>query len=214
MKRKKPKAKASPVIMVTSDGQAYIGPTPERIAKAIDEDGNSLLSEMTVDKTTNWRAMRITDSPIARMVHCKKPKLDNDQYQAGLAFYTVAYKSGLIASGVIDPAAIRVDGGQFKDVSDARIAAQTRYNHIIKAVDYDDLHVLDFIVVQETPLAEYAERFQRIPTRRERQAVALDRLRRALDKLAIHFAIKARPRGVNAYVGERPGILPIREDAA
>lgn len=185
-----------------------IGPTPERLRRAIGEDGKPAVSEVDLGENVNWKAFRLNDAPLGRLLHCKHPKITVDQFNAGESYHAVVYYTGMMASGVVDPSRVVVDGGQHKHIPDRLIAAKARYEIIIKRMPYELHHIVDAVVVQEIPLAEYAERFTRIKKRPTRQAVALDRLCMGLDWLVSHFDIGRKPVRMQAHVGEMPVILP------
>lgn len=200
-----------------------IGPTPERLRRAIGDDGKPVVSEVDLGENVNWKAFRLNDAPLGRLLHCKHPKITVDQFNAGEAYHAVVYYTGMMASGVVDPSRVVVDGGQHKHIPDRLIAAKARYERIIKGtakrafhdrMPYELHHIVDAVVVQEIPLGEYAERFQRIKERRSRQAVALDRLHMGLDWLVSHFDIGRKPVRMQAHVGERPEIQPPQEIAS
>lgn len=163
----------------------YIGPTPERLAKA----GRAV---EPVESETGYETLRMLDgSPLEQLATEGKKKpgrgITGDQYHAGARYYEDFYKAGMHASGVIDPAAVRVDGGQHKGVASYRLEAASRYNAALKALDAISAAILSDIVLHERPLATYAERFQAFPQARERRAIALQRLRDALDQLDRHY---------------------------
>jgi hypothetical protein len=163
----------------------YIGPTPERLAKA----GRNV---EPVASETGYETLRMLDgSPLEQLATLGKrnPRkgITGDQYHAGARYYADAYTSGMFASGVVDLVAERVDGGQHKDVSSAKLEAMSRYNRALKALDRVSKDILSDVVLHEMPLAKYAERFTRFPIARERRAIALQRLRDALDQLDQHY---------------------------
>lgn len=192
-----------------TESRERIGPTPERLARSIGDDGRPMIAEIEVGSDNiNWRAYRLNDAPLGRLRFAAKPKITGEQYAAGESYYGVVYYAGMMASGVIDPSRVIVDGGQHKHIPDRLIAAKARYEKVIKRMDFPVWHIVDAVVVQETRLSDYAERFRQFNERRIRQAVALDRLQRGLDWLADHFGITARrAAGIVASVGERPAIV-------
>jgi len=163
----------------------YIGPTPERLAKA----GRAV---EPVESETGYETLRMLDgSPLEQLATIGKrsPRkgITGDQYHAGARYYADAYAAGMFASGVMDPAQERVDGGQHKDIAAYRLEALSRYNAALKALDRISAAILSDIVLHEMPIAVYAERFHRFPQARERRAIALQRLRDALDQLDEHY---------------------------
>lgn len=180
-----------------------VRPTPERLAKAGDD-----IAEFISDGRLTYR---MKDSPIDRLAFGKRHKINADQYGAAMRLYADAYGAGLIPSCVIDLAKERVDGGQYKDISDIRIACQVRYEHAIKVLSYDHFMIVEAIVVQEVSLAEYAERFTRHRKRIIRQGVAVELLCQGLDSLARHYnpsGLTQRSIRSSMAEGDRPIILP------
>lgn len=190
------------------------GPTPERLAKAGD-----LVEEFTPADAEHHKAKRMLDgSPldVLRERGKRNPAkgINADQYHAGFRFYSDWYQAGFAASGVIDPAKERVDCEGAHDISDRVLAAQTRFNHAVKALDYDAKHILDDVVLMETPLNIYADRFREFAQHRERRAIALMLIRKGLDQLARHY-LPPRRDGIRAHMqdGARPIIMPSGEES-
>lgn len=189
--------------------QDQLGPTPERLARALDADGISNMQEVEFERdNVNWRAYRLADAPLGRLLTRKR--IDREQFNAGECYYGVVYYAGMMGAGPPPTDRIIVDGGRHKDIPERLIAAKARWELIVKRMDYPLLHICDAIIVQEIPLAEYAERFRRHTERRVRQGVALDRLIMGLDWLALHFGTKETRRGVvgGIAVSDRPIIMP------
>lgn len=173
--------------------QRYIGPTPERLAKA----GKAV---EPVASETGYTTLRMLDgSPLEQLATIGKrnPRkgITGDQYHAGCRYYADAYLSGMFASGVLDLVQERVDGGQHKDVSSQKLEAMSRYNAALKALDRASANILADVVLHEVPLAKYADKFHQFPQARERRAIALQRLRDALDQLDEHY-YRPRRQGV------------------
>lgn len=188
-----------------------LGPTPERLAKAGED-----VELLTPSDSTNFRAMRLNDTwPLdALRAEGKKrtPEITADQYAAGLRYFTDWYKAGLCPSGVIDPAKERVDGGTYKDIAETVLAAQTRFNHAIKVLDYDARHVLDAVVLQCIPLHEYSGRYREYRYAQERRAAGLYVLRKALTQLSLHYAPPRRSGIVSGMAeGARPKIVSVEQ---
>jgi hypothetical protein len=189
-------------------------PTPERLAKAVGDDGESLVETISVGENVNWRALRLNDSPLGRLHFRKKPAITGDQYVAGWRYYADAYYGGFLSSGVVNPEKERVDGGTYKDVPDTVLAAQTRFRHAARVLDRDDSHILSDVVLSEMEIGIYADRFRQYALPRERRLVAIAFLCRALDKLDAHYSPPRRAMGIRASVGERPVIAPDHVDDA
>lgn len=171
--------------MADETNHRYIGPTPQRLARA----GRAV---EPVESETGYSTLRMLDgSPLEQLatVGKKNPRkgITGDQYHAGARYFSDAYLAGMFASGVPDLTQERVDGGRHKDVSSAKLEAMSRYNAALKALDRLSAHILSDIVLTEMPLGVYADRFRQFPLARERRAIALQRLRDALDQLDEHY---------------------------
>lgn len=173
--------------------------TPERKRHAMGEDGKTLLTEITLDESIHWKAIRLDDAPLGRLLFRKKPLIEPYQFHCGERYYKTAYYAGLLPAGTIDPAAIRVDGGSYKDISDRKIAAMTKHEHTIRKLTFEDVSILDAIVLQEISVAEYAERFVRVRERRVRQAITIDRITVALDHLDRLYYPQRTDIGMSSY---------------
>ena len=186
-----------------------IGPTPERLAKAGED-----VDVFEYDTSLHFKTIRMLDgSPIERLASIgqRTPAkgITGDQYQAGCRYFGDAYMAGLIPSGVVDTTKERVDGGGHKDMADAVLAAQTRHNRTIKALDHDAYRILEDVVLMECPLTVYADRFREFRQPRERRAIALHLLRKALDQLDAHYYPPRNRRTHSAMAeGARPVIQP------
>ena len=113
-------------------------------------------------------------------------------------------------TGVIDPSKERVDGGNFMNISDAKVAAMVRHEHTIKALDYELYLVLNAIVIQEIPFSDFAERFTLHSTSRGKQEAAIAIIRLALNALVRQYSPPRRDSGIGAsHAGDyRPKISP------
>ena len=192
------------------DENEIIRPTPERMAKAGD---NAAFEIHEIKHGEPVRVLRMKDSPIDRLAFGAKPKITGEQYHAAVRFYTDAYGAGLMPLGAVDTSKDVVDGGQYKNISDAKIAAQVRYEHAIRRLSHQHFHILESIVIQEVKISEYATRFKRFTERRERIAITIDRLCCALDELAKGYNPPRRDRGIGASHAPdyRPNISPQKE---
>lgn len=170
----------------------YIGPTPERLAKA----GRNV---EPVASETGYETLRMLDGSTLEQLATlgkRNPRkgITGEQYHAGCRYFADAYEAGTMASGVVDLVAERVDGGQHKDISSRKLEAMSRYNSALKALDRTAADILNRVVLHEMPLSTYAERFTNFPLARERRAIALQRLRDALDQLDDHYYPPRRDR--------------------
>jgi hypothetical protein len=186
-----------------------LGPTPERLAKAGEN-----VEEFSPSDAVNFKAKRMLDAPIdvLRQRGKKTPAkgITADQYNAGFRYYSDWYQAGFSASGAVDTAKERVDCEGKHDMSERVLAALTRFNHAIKVLDYDAKHILDDVVLMETPLNIYSDRFREFAQHRERRAIALMLIRKGLDQLARHYWPPRRD-GIRSQMepGSRATIQPM-----
>lgn len=198
--------------MSKADRIRYLGPTPERLAKA----GESV---EPVESDTGFTTLRLTDkSPLDDLANKgrKSPEkgITGEQYYAGCRYYEDAFKSGILGQGVIDLEQERVDGGEFKGVSESRLDAMTRYNKALRSLDRASKHILSDVVLSDVPLNVYADRFREFKQPRERRAIALQRLRDALDQLGEFYYPPRRNRSVSSHLADyRPIIIEDGEEA-
>lgn len=183
------------------------GPTPQRLAKAGDD-----VEVFTASESTNHRTVRMLDlTPIDKLR--KQMMITADQYNAGCRYHSDWFKAGQQTQRATDYALDRVDGGTHKDLSEAVLAALTRYNHALKALDHDSSIVLQEIVLHEKKLRKFAdERYREFPQHRERRAIALNLLRKALSQLVTHYWPPRRD-GIRSAMAPdgRPTIMPAED---
>lgn len=194
-----------------ADEQNTVGPTAERLARA-----GSAVEPVASETGFGFATVRLLDgSSLERLASLgrRAPSrgITGDQYYAGCRYYADAYQAGLLGSGVVDATRDRVDGGAVTSVSAQRIEAQSRFALALKALDRVSVHILSDVVLSETPLTVYADRFRAFPQPRERRAIALQRLRDALDQLDAHYH---PPRRGGIVAGHRDGYRPVIDPAA
>jgi hypothetical protein len=169
------------------------GPTPERMAHA----GFTMIEHAVMaDKGRSFEVYRMLDaSPLDEELAAgrkdDKKGITLAQYSAGARYFESAYFAGVLASGVPDLTAVRVDGGQHRGVSDRRLDAAQKYAKALKALDRKMAAVLHHAVIMQFPLATWIEVSGYAA--RDRRPVALDWLRTALDRLDEHYNPKAPP---------------------
>lgn len=191
---------------MTGDTADEYGPTPERLARA-GRDVEPFIPER------GRPTVRLLDgSPLEKLATRKE--ISGDQFHAGSRYYRDWYLAGFAASGVIDMSRERVDTSDTPDISNEALAAQTRYAHALKRLDGDSAHILSDVVLTEVPLNVYADRFREFPQPRERRAIALNLLRKALSQLDRHYNPPRRNQMTSAHEeGTRPIILPNQSGA-
>jgi len=184
-----------------------IGPTPERLAKAGPD-----VEAFAPDENIHFQTIRLLDtSPLSKLAKIgrKAPEkgINGEQFGSGVRFYADAYYGRLLSTGVMDTTKERVDCSGFVAVADRVMAAQTRFNRAIKALDRDAKDVLSDIVLADMPLKVFANRYGEFQQPRERRAIALNLLRKALDQLTDHYYPPRNVRMSSSHVsGYRPQI--------
>ena len=172
-------------------------PTPERLRHAGDD-----VEDFITD--TNKRTRRIQDT--LDMLASRR-KITGDQYTAGRELYDDWYKSGLAASGVVDPARIVVDGGKFEFMTDVAIDALGRFAKAIKHVKDVHAHALTNIVLIGVSLAEYAWKYEGYTDVENAKIAATTRLRAALTELDyFYYGHRKTKRGSSHAPDYRPTI--------
>ena len=80
----------------------------------------------------HYVTIRIDNSPLAILATRGQANprrgITGDQFHAGVRYYSDAYYCGLVASGTVDLTRLRVDCAGAPELSDIRLAAQTRFN--------------------------------------------------------------------------------------
>jgi hypothetical protein len=177
-----------------TDTDEIVRPTRERMAKAIADEGERCAETIVIEITNNTgksesaSVIRITDSPLGKLALRKHPKITPEQYSAGERYLTDAYHAGLMQNGVVDTTKERVDGGNYKDISDFVIAARQRHNSALRILDHIDVNILHHVVLEEKDIAHYRPpRITYKLRQRDRIFIAIDRLCLALDKLDRHY---------------------------
>lgn len=190
-----------------------IGPTKERLRHAGED-----VEAFSPDENVNFKTLRMLDgSPLEKLATAGRNNdrkgITGEQYHAGARYFADAFHAQLLASGVIDPTKQRVDCEGYKDIPDRRLAAQTRFNRACKAIGPVHQFVLDDVVLAESPIHVFADRFRQFSRHRDRMVAALTALRMALDALDIHY--NGNRRMAQAYHSHadnyRPTLSPVEE---
>lgn len=181
----------------------YIGPTPERLAKA-----GRAVEPFTVGDNVNHAAIRMLDGHILERLATRKV-ISGDQYHAGTRFYSDWYHSGLAASGVIDPSKDVVDGGKGYSDTERKLQAMTAYKNAVKAIGKIHSTVVTDLVLLEQSLEEWSHRWfhQKSPKLARNQAHAA--LILALAALDYYYYGQRKERSRSAhFAGNKPPISP------
>ena len=188
-----------------------VGPTPERLAKAGDD-----VEYFTPAEAAHYRTVRMLDAPLdkLRVAGIRNPKegISADQYNAGCRYFATFYRAGLNNERAVDLSLERVDGGGYKNISDAVLAARTAHNHTLKILDSDSLLVLSEVVIKGNSLNDFADGYFRHCARRERRFLGRYLVRKALDQLVRHYWPPRRD-GLRSQMepGARPVIMQAEE---
>ncbi len=204
-KRKKPKA--AKVITVDSNGEAVVGPTPERLKRA----GDGVAARQT---ETGRTGVRMTDSDILGHL-ASRSVISQDQLAAGERYYKSWYRAGLAASGVVDPERVIVDGGNPEPAASMRLEALGDWASATKAIGKILAHPLIEMVLFEETATVYAMKYLRKRDPKDCRLAAYTVLGLSLDALVMHYMGPKRARSHYAMAdGARPVIHPYQQDDA
>jgi hypothetical protein len=184
-----------------------IGPTPERLARAGED-----VEVLTPDKSENWRTVRMLDGNVLDRL-ASRSVITGDQYAAGCRLYADWYKSGLAASGVIDPGRVIVDGGLRDHFSDHKMAAGHRFGQAIRAIGRVHSMVLIDVVLHEERLESYGRKRYGSTSAKIAKRDATVALIDALTSLDYHYyGLRETKTRVSRAEGYRPEIPPVDAD--
>lgn len=162
----------------------YAMPTDERMKRAGDD-----WEEVNTDPDghAKYQTIRMLDRPIDRLASTERKKpgrgLTGVQYHALLRIFEDFYNSRLEESGVVNPAKDRVDCANHGELSEFVLAARNRFEKAIKALTVEEANIVDDVVIRETPIHVYADRFRQYPRYRDRMLKTITRLQGAADRL-------------------------------
>lgn len=199
MKRKKKlKSQSIEIIAIDSDGVAIVGPTPERLRQA----GDAVLEHRL---ESGRLTVRMADGDILAYLS-NRGVISGEQWQCGTRFYQDWYKSGLAASGVIDPTRVVVDGGNAEPAIIRSMEAAQQWAKAIKAIGPIHSHPLTAMVLLDEPATVYALKHTGHKDPKDARLIAYDRLKQALEALVGHYLGGSRKARPSYFVGERPEI--------
>ncbi|MEQ1524633.1 MAG: hypothetical protein ABL936_25510 [Aestuariivirga sp.] len=200
MKPPKRKATSTPV-------QPWTGemPTPERTAKA----GEAVTSHKTEEGRT---ALRFTDGDILEHMQ-SRGMIDGDQYGCGKRYYRDWFKSGLAASGVVDPGRIIVDGGNPEPAIIRQMEFAQEWAKASRAVGKVLCHPLTDMVLLDEPATAYAMRHLGMKDPKDARLSAYTMLKMALDALVMYYMGPRRMRA-SYHRGDHPQDRPDLREAS
>jgi len=201
-----------------NEGGERLGPTRERLMHAIVVGEDAVARVITEVEAAGGAVeqvstTRMLDGDVVELLY-RRGALTHEQYQCGLDFARHYRLSGLAASGVVDPSQERVDGGAHKNVSEVALHHLGKWQAMVRGVGQVHSDVLCSCVLLGETLTAFGLRKGYSATAKLAQAKAQARLEAALEQLVLVVmgpAPRARMRG---HVGERPAILPPREEGA
>lgn len=189
---------------MTAATEPPIGPTPERLAKAGED-----VDEITPDRSENLRVVRMLDGNVLDRL-LTRGVINGDQYSAGVKFYQDWYKSGLAASGVVDPGRVIVDGGLREHFSDHKMEAAGRLSQAILGIGRVHSLVLIDVLLLEKSLEEYGRRRYGSTSPKIAKRDATVALIDALTSLDYHYYGVRQAKTRSSHVeGYRPEIPPV-----
>ena len=174
MKPRHKRAAAKPVEPWTGDM-----PTPERMRKA----GEAVTHHKTDEGRTT---VRFTDGDIVEYMQ-SRGMINGDMYDCGKRFYADWYKSGLAASGVVDPGRVIVDGGNPEPGIIRRMEYAQAWAVACKSVGEVLSRPLTDMVLLDVPANVYALRHMGLKDPKDARLAAYTLLRAALDALVLHY---------------------------
>ncbi len=154
-------------------------PTRERFRKA----GEAFASHKTDEGRTT---VRFTDGDIVEYMQTRG-MINGDMYDCGKRFFADWYKSGLAASGVVDPGRVIVDGGNPEPGIVRRMEFAQSWAVACKAIGPVLCHPLTDMVLLDTPATAYALRHLGHKDPKDARVAAYAMLRLALDALVLHY---------------------------
>lgn len=180
-------------------------PTPERLRKA----GDAVSPHKTDEGRT---AVRFTDGDILEHMQ-SRGMISGDQYECGKRYYSHWEKSGLAASGVVDPGRIIVDGGNPEPTILRQMEFAQEWARAGMAIGFVHCHPLTEMVLLETPATVYAMRHMGMRDPKDARLAAYTLLKAALDALVLHYM---GPRHMRAsyHRGDRPQDRPDLREAS
>ncbi len=193
-----------------------LGPTPERLAKANGafEIGPADEIDRRTGEVHTFRRYRMTDKSLLerlfiRGMRVPREGISADQYRAGMRYYEDAFLSGVTVIRVPDLSKERVDGGRNKGISDHVLEASTRFAKALQFLTPEHKIILSHVIFAEAQLDKFVGEDE-FPQQRERRAIALKDLWRALNKLVEYYnqIDGIRPRKPKIEVMHEPGYRP------
>lgn len=154
-------------------------PTPQRVRKA----GDAASPYKTDEGRTT---VRFTDGDIVEYMS-SRGMINGDMYDCGKRFYADWWRSGLAASGVVDPGRVIVDGGNPEPGIIRRMEFAQSWAVACKAVGDVLCDALTDMVLLDMPATTYAMRNMGHKDPKDARVAAYAVMRLALDALVLHY---------------------------
>lgn len=193
-----------------------LGPTPERLrqARAAGPDAvQDVVTEVAAGDTVEKAATRrLLDGDVLELL-LKRGVIDAEQYACGRDFHRHWERSPLGTSGVVDLERPRVDGGQHKPESEARLHHLTEWKKLVVALGAVHSAPLCICVLEGQSLEDYGLRRSGYRNGRQARDWAQARLTGALEQL-VHIMLGDRRARTVAARGETPRHRPEMHEKA
>lgn len=199
-----PEAESAPIV-VNSEGEARIGPTLERLRQAARTAGKDAVKHFA---DAGVSVTRVLDGDVLELL-LSRGVIDQEEYTCGQEFYRHWYKSGLAASGVIDPARLRVDGGNPDRQNEVTLFHLNRWQGMVRGLGHIHSQVLCNCVLTGESLTAFGLRHCGTTSKRMARDRAQERLKMALKQLVLNELGDKRSRMRSGMAeGAKPVIQP------
>lgn len=149
------------------------------------------VSEYTTD--TGRKTPRFEDCDILNHL-ASRGVISTDQQSCGVRYYRDWYESGLAASGVIDPGAVVVDGGNREPAVVHRMEALHNWAAAARGIGPVLSHPLVNMVLLDMPATVYAMQFLGQQDPKNARLASQTVLKISLDALVLHYLGPRRTR--------------------
>lgn len=192
-------------IVVNGEGEARIGPTIERLRQAARAAGEDAVKHFADDGIS---VTRVLDGDVLELL-LSRGVIDAEEYACGQEFQRHWFRSGLAASGVIDPARLRVDGGTADHQSDVMLFHLNRWQGMVRGLGQIHSQVLCACVLTGESLTAFGLRHCGTTSKRMARDRAQERLKMALKQLVLNELGDKRCRMRSGMAdGAKPVIQP------
>jgi len=205
------------VIAVNGVGEARIGPTIERLRHAADAGADTTVRVALEVKERNGLGVervlttRMLDGDVLELLFAHHD-IDQEQLACGQEFYRHWYRSGLAASGVIDPAKERVDGGAQEQQSDVQLFHLGKWQGMVRRLGQVHSRVMCDCVLIGHSLQAYGLAHSGRRSHERARDWAKARITAALEQLVLNELGPKRSRMAgHIAAGDRPNIIAHEE---